>query len=154
MHADCHAHARQLHGYLQAVTALKDDGSLFLCEYLGPAAPQAAFDALCRALQLAPEGLSLRPLESVACSGALCTPRQWLLERVRPMSEADRQPLDARLYDGFEGELAELLGSTPRWYQLVSSGQRSLAGQLGAIWSVFVFATECHAYVMHCSWDS
>ena len=151
---DCHGLARVIEGYLLAVSALKDDGSLFLCEYLGPVAPQASLDALCRALRIAPEGLSLQPLESVVCSGIACTPRQWLLERFRPMSEADRQPLDARLYDGFERELAELLRGEPRWYQLVSSGQISLAGQLGAIWSVFVFGTECHAYVMHCSWDS
>lgn len=150
----CHGFARVIEGYLLAVSALKDDGSLFLCEYLGPVAPQASLDALCRTLRIAPEGLSLQPLESVVCSGIACTPRQWLLERFRPMSEADRQPLDARLYDGFERELAELLRGEPRWYQLVSSGQRSLAGQLGAIWSVFVFGTECHAYVMHCSWDS
>jgi hypothetical protein len=150
----CHGLARVIEGYLLAVSALKDDGSLFLCEYLGPVAPQASLDALCRALRIAPEGLSLQPLESVVCSGIACTPRQWLLERFRPMSEADRQPLDARLYDGFERELAELLRGEPRWYQLVSSGQRSLGGQLGAIWSVFVFGTECHAYVMHCSWDS
>jgi len=150
----CHGLARVIEGYLLAVSALKDDGSLFLCEYLGPVAPQASLDALCRALRIAPEGLSLQPLESVVCSGIACTPRQWLLERFRPMSEADRQPLDARLYDGFERELAELLRGEPRWYQLVSSGQISLGGQLGAIWSVFVFGTECHAYVMHCSWDS
>jgi hypothetical protein len=150
----CHGLARVIEGYLLAVSTLKDDGSLFLCEYLGPVAPQASLDALCRALRIAPEGLSLQPLESVVCSGIACTPRQWLLERFRPMSEADRQPLDARLYDGFERELAELLRGEPRWYQLVSSGQISLAGQLGAIWSVFVFGTECHAYVMHCSWDS
>jgi len=150
----CHGLARVIEGYLLAVSALKDDGSLFLCEYLGPVAPQASLDALCRTLRIAPEGLSLQPLESVVCSGIACTPRQWLLERFRPMSEADRQPLDARLYDGFERELVELLRGEPRWYQLVSSGQRSLAGQLGAIWSVFVFGTECHAYVMHCSWDS
>lgn len=150
----CHGLARVIEGYLLAVSALKDDGSLFLCEYLGPVAPQASLDALCRALRIAPEGLSLQPLESVVCSGIACTPRQWLLERFRPMSEADRQPLDARLYDGFERELAELLRGEPRWYQLVSSSQISLAGQLGAIWSVFVFGTECHAYVMHCSWDS
>ena len=148
-----HAHALQLHGYLQAVGALKDDGSLFLCEYLGPVAPQAALDALCRALRLTPDGLRLQPIETVVCSGVLCTPRQWLLERLGPMNEADRRPLDARLFDGFERELADLLRGEPRWYQLVLSGQRSLAGQLGAIWSVFVFGTECHAYVMHCSWD-
>ncbi|WP_409027122.1 hypothetical protein OX462_22730 [Janthinobacterium sp. SUN098] len=150
----CHGLARVIEGYLLAVSALKDDGSLFLCEYLGPVAPQASLDALCRALRIAPTGLSLQPLESVVCSGIACTPRQWLLERIRPMSEADRQPLDARLYDGFERELVELLRGEPRWYQLVSSGQISLTGQLGAIWSVFVFGTECHAYVMHCSWDS
>ncbi|OFA00078.1 hypothetical protein JAB9_18130 [Janthinobacterium sp. HH107] len=154
MSGDCHSLARVIEGYLLAVSALKDDGSLFLCEYLGPVAPQASLDALCRALRIAPAGLSLQPLESVVCSGIACTPRQWLLERIRPMSEADRQPLDARLYDGFERELAELLRGEPRWYQLVSSGQISLTGQLGAIWSVFVFGTECHAYVMHCSWDS
>ncbi|MDN2711700.1 hypothetical protein O0880_19955 [Janthinobacterium sp. SUN118] len=154
MRGDGHGHAQQLHGYLQAVSALKDDGSAFLCEYLGAVAPPAAFDALCRALQVAPDGLRLQPIEMVACSGALCTPRQWLLERLRPISEAERQPLDARLYDGFEGELLELFGSEPHWYQLVSSGQRSLAAQLGAIWSVFVFGVDGHAYVMHCSWDS
>lgn len=154
MSGACHAHAQQLHGYLQAVGALKDDGSLFLCEYLGPVAPQASLDAVCRALNVASEGLALQPLEAVACSGAACTPRQWLLERLRPMSEADRQPLDARLFDGFEREVAELLDGQPRWHQLVSSGRRSLAGQLGAIWSVFVFGTDEHAYVMHCSWDS
>jgi hypothetical protein len=153
MRGDCHAHAQQLHGYLQAVSALKDDGSLFLCEYLGPIAPQAALDALCRALRLAPDGMRLQPIGSTACSGALCTPRQWLLERLQPMSEADREPLDARLYDGFQDELAELFGSEAHWYQLVSSGQHSLASQLGAIWSVFVFGTERHAYVLHCSWD-
>ena len=151
---DCHGLARLIEGYLLAVSALKDDGSLFLCEYLGPVAPQASFEVLCRALRIAPEGLSLQPVESVVCSGIACTPRQWLLERFRPMSEADRLPLDARLYDGFERELAELLDGQPRWHQLVSSGQHSLAGQLGAIWSVFVFGTDEHAYVMHCSWDS
>ncbi|MGK5062771.1 hypothetical protein [Janthinobacterium sp. LB3P112] len=153
MSGDCHAHAQQLHGYLQAVSALKDDGSLFLCAYLGPIAPQASCDALCRALRLMPDGLRLQLVETVACSGVLCTPRQWLLERLGPMREADRQPLDARLFDGFERELAELLGGEPRWYQLVSSGQHSLAGQLGAIWSVFVFGADGHAYMLHCSWD-
>ena len=150
---DFHGLARQIDGYLLAVSALKDDGSLFACSYLGALPPQASFDAVCRALQLPPDGLRLQPLGTVACSGVLCTPRQWLLERLHPTSEADRQPLDARLFDGFERELAELLGGEPRWYQLVSSGQRSLAGQLGAIWSVFVFGTERHAYVMHCGWD-
>ena len=150
---DFHGLARQIDGYLLAVSALKDDGSLFGCSYLGALPPQASFDAVCGALQLPPDGLRLQPLGTVACSGVLCTPRQWLLERLHPTSEADRQPLDARLFDGFERELAELLGGEPRWYQLVSSGQRSLAGQLGAIWSVFVFGTERHAYVMHCSWD-
>ncbi|KAB8060104.1 hypothetical protein [Janthinobacterium violaceinigrum] len=151
---DFHGLARQLDGYLQAVSALKDDGSDLLCSYLGPVAPQAALDAVCRTLDIRPDGLRLLPLEQVVCSGGACTPRQWLLERLRPMSEADRQPLDARLYDGFVRELAELLGSEPHWYQLVSSGQHSLAGQLGAIWSVFVFGIGGHAYVMHCSWDS
>ncbi|MEG1114163.1 MAG: hypothetical protein RSE46_03985, partial [Janthinobacterium sp.] len=113
----------------------------------------ASFDAVCRALRLPPDAVRLQPIGTVASSGALCTPRQWLLERLNPTSEVDRQPLDARLFDGFERELAELLGGEPRWYQLVSSGQRSLAGQLGAIWSVFVFGAERHAYVMHCSWD-
>ena len=150
---DFHCLARQIDGYLLAVSALKDDGSLFGCSYLGALPPQASFDAVCRALQLPPGDVRLQPLGTVACSGVLCTPRQWLLERLHPMSEADRQPLDARLFDGFKRELAELLGGEPRWYQLVSSGQRSLAGQLGAIWSVFVFGTERHAYVMHCSWD-
>ncbi|CAM2786614.1 hypothetical protein [Janthinobacterium lividum] len=153
MRGDCHAHAQQLHGYLQAVTALKDDGSLFLCEYLGPIAPQASLDALCRTLKLPPDGMRLQPIESMVCSGALCTPRQWLLERLLPTNEADREPLDARLYDGFEGELAELLGSEPYWYQLVSSGQGIVAGRLGAIWSIFVFGTDSHAYMMYCSWD-
>lgn len=150
---DCHGLARVIEGYLLAVSALKDDGSLFGCSYLGAQPPQASLDALCRALKIAPDGLRLQPLGTVACSGALCTPRQWLLERLNPMSEADRRPLDARLFDGFERELAELLRGEPRWYQLVSSGQRSLAAQLGAIWSVFVFGTERHAYVLHCSWD-
>ena len=150
---DCHDLARQLDGYLLAVTALKDDGSLFRCSYLGAQSPQASFDALCRALEIAPDGMRLQPIETVVCSGVLCSPRQWLLERLNPASEADRQPLDARLFDGFERELAELLGSQPHWYQLVSSSQPSLAGQLGAIWSVFVFGTECDAYVLHCSWD-
>ena len=153
MSGDRHSLARLIDGYLLAVSALKDDGSLFLCEYLGPVAPQASLDALCRTLKLQPDGMRLQPIESMVCSGALCTPRQWLLERLGPMNEADRRPLDARLFDGFERELAELLGREPHWYQLVSSGQRSLAGQLGAIWSVFVFGTECHAYVMRCSWD-
>jgi len=153
MSGDCHGLARQMDGYLLAVSALKDDGSLFRCSYLGALPPQASFDALCRALEITPDGLRLEPIETVVCSGALCTPRQWLLERLLPMSEADRQPLDGRLFDGFERELAELLGSEPHWYQLVSSSQRSLAGQLGAIWSVFVFGTECHTYMMHCSWD-
>ena len=150
---DCHGLARVIEGYLLAVSALKDDGSLFGCTYLGAQPPQASLDALCRALKIAPDGLRLQPLGTVACSGALCTPRQWLLERLNPMSEADRRPLDARLFDGFQRELAELLRGEPRWYQLVSSGQRSLAAQLGAIWSVFVFGTERHAYVLHCSWD-
>ena len=150
---DCHGLARVIEGYLLAVSALKDDGSLFGCTYLGAQPPQASLDALCRALKIAPDGLRLQPLGTVACSGALCTPRQWLLERLNPMSEADRRPLDARLFDGFQRELAELLRGEPRWYQLVSSGQRSLAVQLGAIWSVFVFGTERHAYVLHCSWD-
>lgn len=150
---DCHGLARVIEGYLLAVSALKDDGSLFGCTYLGAQPPQASLDALCRALKIAPDGLRLQPLGTVACSGALCTPRQWLLERLNPMSEADRRSLDARLFDGFERELAELLRGEPRWYQLVSSGQRSLAAQLGAIWSVFVFGTERHAYVLHCSWD-
>lgn len=150
---DCHGLARVIEGYLLAVSALKDDGSLFGCSYLGAQPPQASLDALCRALKIAPDGLRLQPLGTVACSGALCTPRQWLLERLNPMSEADRRPLDARLFDGFQRELAELLRGEPRWYQLVSSGQRSLAAQLGAIWSVFVFGTERHAYVLHCSWD-
>ncbi|MGK5034698.1 hypothetical protein [Janthinobacterium sp. LB3P118] len=153
MSGGCHGLARQIDGYLLAVSALKDDGSLFMCSYLGALPPQASFDALCHALKIAPDGLRLQPIETVVCSGALCTPRQWLLERLLPVSEADRQPLDVRLFDGFERELADLLGGEPCWYQLVSSGQRSLAGQLGAIWSVFVFGTECHAYVMHCSWD-
>jgi hypothetical protein len=150
---DCHGLARVIEGYLLAVSALKDDGSLFGCTYLGAQPPQASLDALCGALKIAPDGLRLQPLGTVACSGALCTPRQWLLERLNPMSEADRRPLDARLFDGFQRELAELLRGEPRWYQLVSSGQRSLAAQLGAIWSVFVFGTERHAYVLHCSWD-
>ena len=153
MSGDGHAHAQQLHGYLLAVSAVKDDGSLFLCEYLGPVAPLASLDALCRALQLPPDGMRLQPLESIVCSGALCTPRQWLLERLLPMSEADRAPLDARLYDGFERELAELLRGEPHWYQLVSSGQGIVPGRLGAIWSVFVFGTDGHAYMMYCSWD-
>ena len=153
MSGDRHSLARVIEGYLLAVSALKDDGSLFGCTYLGAQPPQASLDALCRALKIAPDGLRLQPLGTVACSGALCTPRQWLLERLLPMSEADRAPLDARLYDGFEAELAELFGSEPRWYQLVSSGQGSLASRLGAIWSIFVFGTDGHAYVMRCSWD-
>lgn len=153
MRGDGHAHARQVHGYLQAVSALKDDGSLFLCAYLGPVAPQASLDALCRVLELPPDGMRLQPVGSTAASGALCTPRQWLLERLLPMNVADRTPLDPRLYDGFQDELAEMFGAEPQWYQLVSSGQHSLASQLGAIWSVFVFGTECHAYALHCSWD-
>ena len=154
MSGDCHSLARLIDGYLLAVSALKDDGSLFACIYLGALPPQASFDALCRALEIAPDGLRLQPIATVVYSGVLCTPRQWLLERLHPISEADRAPLDARLFDGFERELAELLDSEPHWYQLVSSGQCSLASQLGAIWSVFVFGTECHAYVMHCSWDN
>ncbi|PLY41965.1 hypothetical protein CSZ94_13100 [Janthinobacterium sp. ROICE36] len=119
MSSDCHGLARQIDGYLLAVSALKDDGSLFRCSYLGALPPQASFDALCAALEIAPDGLRLQPIVTVVCNGALCTPRQWLLERLLPMNEADRQPLDARLFDGFERELAELLGREPHWYQLV-----------------------------------
>ena len=153
-HDDPGGNARQLDGYLQAVSALKDDGSAFICSYLGPLPPHAAFDVLCRSLDVAPDGLRLQPLERVVCSGALCTPRQWLLERLHPLNEADRAPLDARLFDGFERELEDVLGGKPHWHQLVSSGQRSLARQLGAIWSVYVFGIGGHAYVLHCSWDS
>ena len=146
--------ARQLHGYLQAVSALKDDGSVFLCDYLGAVSPDAALTALCDALGLSPEGLSLPRLDAVICSGAACTPRQWLLERLRPMNEPDRQPLDARLFDGFERELFELFEAEPQWHRLVSDGRRSLAGELGAIWSVYVFGVAGHACLLHCSWDS
>jgi len=149
-----HDKARQLHGYLQAVSALKDDGSAFLCDYLGAVSPDAALTALCDALSLSPEGLSLPRLDTVICSGAACTPRQWLLERLRPMSEPDRQPLDARLFDGFEREVVELFDAEPQWHRLVSDGQRSLAGQLGAVWSVYVFGAAGHAWLLHCSWDS
>lgn len=149
-----HDKARQLHGYLQAVSALKDDGSAFLCDYLGAVSPDAALAALCDALGLSLEGLSLPRLDTVSCSGAACTPRQWLLERLRPMNEPDRQPLDARLFDGFEREVFELFDAEPQWHRLVPDGHRSLAGQLGAVWSVYVFGAAGHACVLHCSWDS
>lgn len=152
-HGDPRGNARQLDGYLQAIGALKDDGTALHCSYLGPIAPQDALPAVCVALSLPPGGLSLPPLHLVACEGAACTPRQWLLERLRPMNVADRQPLDPRLFDGFERELLEVLGAMPRWYRLMSDG-RSLAMQLGAIWSVYVFGAGCHAYLLHCSWDS
>lgn len=154
LHLAQHEIALQLDGYLQAVSALKDDGSALRCFYLGPVAPADALPLLCSALELEPEGLSLPPLEAVICHGAACTPRQWLLERLRPMSVADQAPLDTRLYHGFEQQLSELLGSAPFWRQLQSSGQRSLAGQLGAIWSVYVFGAAGHSHVLHCSWDS
>ena len=35
MSGDCHSLARLIDGYLLAVSALKDDGSLFACTYLG-----------------------------------------------------------------------------------------------------------------------
>ena len=140
-----HDKARQLHGYLQAVGALKDDGSAFWCDYLGAVSPDAALTMLCDALGLSPEGLSLPRLDAVICSGAACTPRQWLLERLRPISEPDRQPLDARLFDGFERELCEMFEAEPQWHRLVSDGRRSLAGQLGAVWSVYVFGAAGHA---------
>lgn len=149
-----HDKARQLHGYLQAVSALKDDGSAFLCGYLGAVSPDDALTALCDALGLSPEGLSLPRLDTVSCSGAACTPRQWLLERLRPTSEMDRRPLDDRLFDGFEREVFEMFEAEPQWHRLVSDGRRSLAGQLGAIWSVYVFGAAGHACVLHCSWDS
>ena len=149
-----HDKARQLHGYLQAVSALKDDGSAFLCEYLGAVPPDAALTVVCDALGLSPEGLSLPRLDTVICGGAACTPRQWLLERLRPASEPDRQPLDARLFDGFERELFEMFEAEPQWHRLVPDGRRSLAGQLGAIWSVYVFGVAGHACLLHCSWDS
>ncbi|KAB8042271.1 hypothetical protein [Janthinobacterium aquaticum] len=144
----------QLDGYLQAVSALKDDGSALRCFYLGPVAPADAFDALCVALEVPPGNLSLQPQAAVACHGLACTPRQWLLERLRPMTIADQAPLDARLYAGFEQQLLELLGDVPEWRQLVSDGQRNLAAQLGAIWSVYVFGVAGHSYVLQCSWDS
>ena len=149
-----HDKARQLHGYLQAVSALKDDGSAFLCGYLGAVSPDDALTALCDALGLSPEGLSLPRLDTVSCSGAACTPRQWLLERLRPTSEMDRRPLDDRLFDGFEREVFEMFEAEPQWHRLVSDGRRSLAGQLGAIWSVYVFGAAGHTCVLHCSWDS
>ena len=149
-----HDKARQLHGYLQAVSALKDDGSAFLCRYLGAVSPDDALTALCDALGLSPEGLSLPRLDTVSCRGAACTPRQWLLERLRPTSEMDRRPLDDRLFDGFEREMFEMFEAEPQWHRLVSDGRRSLAGQLGAIWSVYVFGAAGHACVLHCSWDS
>lgn len=146
--------ARQLHGYLQAVSALKDDGSAFRCEYLGAVSPDAALTMLCNALGLSPEGLSLPQLDTVICSGAACTPRQWLLERLRPMNALDHQPLDTRLFDGFERELFDMFEAEPQWHRLVSDGRRSLAGQLGAISSVYVFGVVGHACLLHCSWDS
>ena len=152
-HGDRRGNARQLDGYLQAIGALKDDGTALSCSYLGAMAPQAALPAVCAALSLSPDGLSLPPLHLVACSGAACTPRQWLLERLRPMTDTDRQPLDPRLFDGFERELLEMFGAAPHWYRLMSDG-RSLAMQLGAIWSVYVFGAGHHAYLLHCSWDS
>lgn len=152
-HGDPRGNARQLDGYLQAIGALKDDGTALHCSYLGPIAPQDALPAVSAALSLPPDGLSLPPLHLVACEGAACTPRQWLLERLRPMNVADRQLLDPRLFDGFERELLEVFGVMPHWYRLMSDG-RSLAMQLGAIWSVYVFGAGCHAYLLHCSWDS
>lgn len=154
MHSAQHAIALQLDGYLQAVSALKDDGSALRCFYLAPVAPAGAFDALCQSLELAPQGLSLQAPEAVVCHGVACTPRQWLLQRLRPMTLADQAPLDARLYQGFEQQLIDLLGGAPAWRQLVSDGRCSLAGQLGAIWSVYVFGTASHSHVLHCSWDS
>lgn len=151
---DPRGNARQLDGYLRAVSALKDDGTALSCSYLGPVAPQDALPAVCAALALSPEGLSLPPLHTVACTGAACTPRQWLLERLRPMTPADRQPLDPRLSDGFDSELFEIFDGAPHWHRLVQDGSRSLAAQLGAIWSVYVFGVADHAYLLHCSWDS
>lgn len=151
---DPRGNARQLDGYLQAIGALKDDGTALSCSYLGPVAPQAALPAVREALALSPDGLSLLPLQEVVCTGAACTPRQWLLERLRPMTQADRQPLDARLFDGFERELQDVLGGEPQWYRLMSDGGPSLALQLGAIWSVYVVGVDGCAYLMHCSWDS
>lgn len=154
VHLAQHEIALQLDGYLQAVSALKDDGSALRCFYLGPVAPADALVPLCAALDLAPDGLSLPLHSSVICHGVACTPRQWLLERLRPMTSADRLPLDARLHDGFEQQLLELLGAAPDWYQLSSDGRHSLAGKLGAIWSIYVFGVAGHSLVLQCSWDS
>ena len=65
---DPRGNARQLDGYLQAIGALKDDGTALSCSYLGPVALQAALPAVREALALSPDGLSLLSLQEVVCT--------------------------------------------------------------------------------------
>lgn len=144
---DGHSQAVRLDGYLQAIAALRDDGTSYSCFYLGPVGPPDSLLELCRCLRLEVDGCTLQGTAS-AFPPAF---EQWLLRRIRPMSDNDKVELDHRLATGFCEEVRDIFQGLPEWFELRRTAWNS---NMGAISDVFVFGRAQASFAVHCSWDS
>ena len=148
---DRHAKAQRLEGYLQAVAALRADGTAYACFDLGTAAPAESLPALCERLALPVAGCTLDLVDAVLPQEF---EEMWLLRRIRPMSTSDELRLDRRLVDGFVEELRELFDGLPQWFALRRGAAVPPSANLGAISDVFVIGRAGASFAVRCSWDS
>ena len=145
--------AFRLDGYFSAIAALKDDGTSFSCIEVQGNDAATAWPEVAQSLGLSGTGGVVSPSELTA-SNLPKSLEQWIVNRIRPMSEADNLPLDPRLVHGLCDELVEIFGSAPHWFDVRISEHSSALLHLGAFWNIYLFGKNEKAYALHCAWDS
>jgi len=146
--------AMRLEGYLQAVSALKDDGTSFQVLYLGQVPPERSTEAFCNAWKLPAECLRLMSPGDVTLSGIPVSLKQWIMSRRWIVNSGDSSEIDERLFDGFKDEIGDILPRPHCWQQLTRVLDSPPIFKLGAIWDVFILGVSEGTYAIHCSWDS
>ena len=145
--------ASRLEGYFSAVAALKDDGTTFTCIGVKDRDFLSAWSAAAQVFGLIENEFSVVPLQLVGTNLPESL-EHWILNRIRPMSQADEAALDNRLIHGLCDELMDIFRSAPRWFEVHVSTAPTVMHSPGGIWTIYLFGTQEQTYALRCSWDS
>ena len=147
--------AARLDGYFLAIAALKDDGTSFRCIGVGGMNPLSAWSDAAQALGISAREFSLSPVPLALADVNLPESlKLWILNRIRPMKQADEAPLDCRLIHGLCDELLDIFGAVPQWFEVRCSEVPGKELHLGAFWNIYVFGKNEKTFALHCAWDS
>ena len=131
---------------------LKDDGTSFSCVGL-----QGGIESVGRSSLAEEFGFSEKQVSVVSAKLASANIPEslvhWMVNRIRPASQADEEPLDERLMYGLCEEVLDIFGKAPQWFEIRVTPGSEGSHRLGAIWDIYVFGEGENLFAIHCSWD-